>query len=232
MLNICDSALQPPGSSVVATTIARSSLLSRSQASVAILCRTSHLAPRMAPTRQSHSTNARARKTVSLDITVISSHYSSPRASATGPGTLLACVCANLIGRIDTRYGSPPMMRRRASDGVGRFATTAALMEAAPTIKPRRQTPRQLHCDITPSLSTGQPEPGNWGCRHVSALPDCKSSREEVPPTEQQDVLFHVTEASPPTSRRAFAQAVRRLVGGFSQESCVSTGSACWCENG
>jgi AraC-like DNA-binding protein len=29
-------------------------------------------------------------------------------------------------------------MRRRASDGVGRFATTAALMDAAPTIKPRR----------------------------------------------------------------------------------------------
>jgi hypothetical protein len=29
-------------------------------------------------------------------------------------------------------------MHRRASDGVGRFATTAALMEAAPTVKPRR----------------------------------------------------------------------------------------------
>jgi AraC-like DNA-binding protein len=29
-------------------------------------------------------------------------------------------------------------MRRRASDGVGRLATTAALIEAAPTVKPRR----------------------------------------------------------------------------------------------
>jgi hypothetical protein len=48
-------SLQPPDSSAVATMIARSSFLRRSQASVSILCRTSHFAPHMTPTRQSHS---------------------------------------------------------------------------------------------------------------------------------------------------------------------------------
>jgi hypothetical protein len=51
--------------------IARSSFLRRFQASVAILCRASHFAPRMTQMWKSHNSNAQARETINLDITVI-----------------------------------------------------------------------------------------------------------------------------------------------------------------
>jgi hypothetical protein len=75
-------------------------------------------------------------------------------ASATGLGMLLACECANLIRRIDTRAteaahagGYPTALdasRRRRH-----------LMEAAPAAKPRRQSPRWTY-DISASTEVGR----------------------------------------------------------------------------
>jgi hypothetical protein len=87
------------------TTIARSSFLRRSQVSVAILCLTSHFTPRMAQTRKSHSSNAQARKTINLDITVFNEIIVA--GVGHGLGMPPACECANLIGRIDTRARKP-----------------------------------------------------------------------------------------------------------------------------
>jgi hypothetical protein len=151
-----------------------------SQAIVAILCLTSHFAPRTTQTRQSHNTNTQTSK---LDIAVIFMiiwRGSRPRDSAwrwhAGAG-----VC---------------------SDGVGRFATTAALREAAPTVKPAGGA--QVSCPATPlprlrrvslSLEIG-------GCRHVSALPDCKSSREEVRPADRRYAALRKSPASTPHRHR------------------------------
>src|SRR5262249_34811464 len=74
--------------------------------------------------------------------------------------------------------------------------------EAAPTVKPAGGSLSQSPCDTTPAPSTGQPEPGNWGCRHVSALPDCKSSREEVPPTDRRSAALSQSPASTPHRHR------------------------------
>ena len=86
---------------------------------MAILCRTSHFAPRMTPTRYLHSINARVRKTVLMTV------LAAAAGVATGLGMLLACEF-----RIDTlrkpAHASEGFRRR-----VGRFATTEALMEAS-----------------------------------------------------------------------------------------------------
>src|SRR6266566_1315106 len=59
-----------------------------------------------------------------------------------------------------------------------------ACLFIAATVKLRWQSPSRPPCDTTPALSPGQPEPGNWGCRYVSALSDRKSRREQVRPAD------------------------------------------------
>src|SRR5262249_7411445 len=57
-------------------------------------------------------------------------------------------------------------------------------------------------CDTTPALSPGQPEPGNWGCRYVSALPDRKSRREQERPADHGVRPPCVNTAAPTRHRR------------------------------
>lgn len=60
------------------------------------------------------------------------------------------------------------------------------LMEAAPAVKPRRQSPTRPPCDTTPALSPGQHEPGNSARQDLSALPDRKSCRVQVRPARHR----------------------------------------------
>jgi hypothetical protein len=130
-------------------------------------------------------------------------------------GTALQGDCRNGPGRVSlgrhfSRRLVPPLrpsllLDSRPRTGVATRTSAGrddgGPMEAAPAVKPRRQSPTRPPCDTTPALSPGQPEPGNWGRRDLSALPDRKSRRVRVQPVDHRVRLPCVKTLAPTRHR-------------------------------